>query len=195
MPGSGLSCLPLCSLVSWALLPQACFLAFSFSGFGVSGSASTDAASLLDGLFRALGGADALERNGLLDLARQHDLRAIRKCRDDVGLLQGVEIDRPCLRPWRARRAALRPFPSSSGSRLSASGAGWASGRLRSRPCGSRPCGRADPSRHGRRSCPGRRKRRVRRAGASCGRRGRVSCRSNAWSCAYSATFSRCLAA
>src|SRR5688572_14636744 len=50
-------------------------------------------ASLLDGLFGALGGADALERHGFLDFARQHDLRAVSKCRDDVGLLQGVQVD------------------------------------------------------------------------------------------------------
>src|SRR3569832_2755785 len=45
------------------------------------------ATSLLDGLARTLGGADAHERNGLGELARQHDLGAIGRYRDQVGFL------------------------------------------------------------------------------------------------------------
>ena len=162
MPGS-VSCLPRCLAVLGLLLGRS---------LRASGSQCLDrAAGLLDGCARALGGADALERHGLLDLARQDDLRAIGECR------------RTMLAFFSARGRSVAPsilcklvqahfgawLRSSSGSRPSAGGAAAASGRLRSRPCGSRPCARAGPSRRGRRSCPGRRKRRARRAGASCG--------------------------
>src|SRR4051812_16075386 len=51
------------------------------------------AARLLDGRFRALGGADARHVDDFVDLTREDELGVVAEGRDDVGLLQGVEID------------------------------------------------------------------------------------------------------
>ena len=128
------------------------------------------AAGLLDRRARALGRAHrgALQRDGAADLARQDHLRALGLQRHDARGDQRREVDevRLHLREVGQRRLRRGSLASRSGSRPSAGGAATASGRLRSRPCDSRPCARAGPCRPGRRSCPGRRTRRDRRAGA-----------------------------
>src|SRR5690606_24976777 len=51
------------------------------------------AAGLLDGLRGALGGGDALQRHGLRQFTRQHDLRLLGEHADHAGLLQGRQVD------------------------------------------------------------------------------------------------------
>ena len=74
--------------------PPACdFLASFFGGFGDDDGRDA-AAGLLDRLLRALGGADAGDREFLLDLAGEDDLGALGAARDEARLLEAGEVDR-----------------------------------------------------------------------------------------------------
>ena len=127
------------------------------------------AAGGFDGRLGALGREHAGQLDRLLELARLDHLRRLRRsaARGPPPSARAGRSRRPAASRGRDRRTSAVSFlRAATRSRASAAGAAAASGRLRSRPCGSRPSATSGPCGRGRRSCRGPSRCRGRRGGA-----------------------------